>query len=128
MQQDVLSPLKAVEPKVASAQMAAPEVAAEVAEVDLADLDDDEEDDDEEVAVQSERYVVVCKSVAVRAIPDAKGEVIGARSQGQFVDLYDWDPTGRWRRIPGEALGSGRSDGWMLLRHKQKGELLSKVE
>lgn len=75
-------------------------------------------------------YRVVYKHVFIRKEPEADCEAIGARSQGAVVLLFEFDRSGRWRRV---AMGTDatihepRKSGWMLLQHPALGVLLEPV-
>ncbi|CAE7234323.1 unnamed protein product [Symbiodinium pilosum] len=76
-------------------------------------------------AEQSSKYTVIVSSCAVRAEPRADAEAVGARSRGTVVELFEFDPTRRWRRVYADGQVAG---GWMLLEHEEFGCLLEPLE
>jgi len=79
-------------------------------------------------------YEVVPKKVFIRETPGGSdGSIVTMRFQGQIVELFDYDPTGSWRRVvtgegqPGAQPAEPEGDGWMLLHRADIGVLLKPV-
>ena len=55
-------------------------------------------------------YEVVCERLIIRTAPDLEAPMQGTRRRGQKLEVFDWDPTRKWRRIS-TSLGPA----WVLL-------------
>ncbi|CAE7391171.1 unnamed protein product [Symbiodinium sp. CCMP2592] len=55
-------------------------------------------------------YEVVCERPIIRTAPDLEAPMQGTRRRGQKLEVFDWDPTRKWRRIS-TSLGPA----WVLL-------------
>merc|ERR1712217_792495 len=73
----------------------------------------------------SEHYLVLHKHVIVRSIPSAEGRVENNKFQGELVELFEWDPTGKWRHC---LEGLQGTPGWMMIEHPEFGKLLKPVD
>lgn len=78
-------------------------------------------------AKKSTRYEIVSRrGVAIRAKPEVEAEIVGALKQGEFVQLYEADPTSKWLRayekdMPTSWLSDDLTSGWVLVEHPTTG-------
>mmetsp|Transcript_1804 Transcript_1804/g.3236 ORF Transcript_1804/g.3236 Transcript_1804/m.3236 type:complete len:105 (+) Transcript_1804:250-564(+) len=75
--------------------------------------------------VERRKYMVVVGSCTVRSRPSADADVVGARQRGSIVNMFEFDESGKWRRVFADGQGAG---GWMLLVHDEFGHLLEPVQ
>jgi len=78
-------------------------------------------------------YRVAYKMVAVRESPNTEARALRAKSLGEYVEMYEWDETRRWRRVRVAAERDATNgelrdvDGWMLVESDRFGMLLQEI-
>merc|ERR1711972_62746 len=84
--------------------------------------------EDKECAIVEEMegdpHVVVHQRLAVRGHADMKSEIIASLSQGDVINLLEYDSTHCWRR---HYVKEVKAYGWIILEHDKYGALVKPV-
>ncbi|CAE7427545.1 pgi [Symbiodinium sp. CCMP2592] len=67
-------------------------------------------------------YEVLYDRVAIRSAASTTSTTLEIKQKGETVELFEWDPSRKWRRCAADALAT--TAGWVLLDHPEFGPLV----